>query len=504
MMTVKNAGLSGRIARALASRASWYFVFGLFALQAVWFAASAAYPMAFDERYHFGLIQLHAQQWLPFFTSQPPTGMYGAVVRDPSYLYHWLMSLPYRSIAVFTHNQTTQIILLRLVNVAFFAYALILFRRLMRRVGVSAALTNVSLLLFTLIPVVPFLAATINYDNLLTVVVPWTVLLTLDVLAAFRGYRVPLARLGVLVAVLLLGALVKYPFLPVAVVTVLFLLWHAWRQKLFDTAVWRTAWADFRRLSGVRQLLVVVLLALAFGLFAERYGVNMVRYHVPVPKCDQAISQRECMEYGPRGRDYGLEQAKPADFHPNPVRYTGSWLYGMWFRLFFAVGPEPVFDTRAPLFAVGRVAIGAAVLLALGVAVRFRRLFAARPERVLLLLIMLGYGLALFADNFAEYVDTAAPVAINGRYWVPFLPLFFGLSGLAWAQLLRRRPAIKTAAAMLTLAVFVLQGGGVMTYIVRSNDNWYWPNATLRRMNGDIRRVISPIVFGKQLPRPKA
>ncbi len=487
----------------MANRAFWYFVFGLFVVQAVWFALSAAYPMAFDERYHFGLIQLHAQHWLPFFTSQPPTGTYGAVVRDPSYLYHWLMSLPYRGISLFTHSQTTQVVVLRLINVALFAYALILFRRVLRRLGVSTALTHVSLLAFTLVPVVPFLAATINYDNLLMVVVPWTALLTLDVLAAVRERRVPLARLSMVLCVLLLGSLVKYPFLPVMVVVTLFLLWQAWRQRLFAAVAWREAWVDVRKLSFLRQALLVLLLVTAAGLFAERYAINMVRYHTPVPKCDQVISQVECMEYGPWDRDYALAQFKPADFHPNPVGYAQSWFYGMWYRLFFAIGPEPVYDTRAPLFVIGRAAVAIAMLLVVGAAARFRWLFAGHPERLLLLLILLGYGLALFADGFAEYVHTAAPVAINGRYWVPFLPLFFALSGLAWANILRRRPFIKTGVAVLVLVVFLLQGGGTMTYIVRSRDSWYWPDVTVRRLNSSIRTSVSPLIFGKDLPRPK-
>ena len=86
-MTTRILGVSERLARIFASQVFWYAVFALFIVQAAWLACSAAYPMAFDEQYHFGLIQLHAHQWLPFFTSQPPTGAYGAAVRDPSYLW---------------------------------------------------------------------------------------------------------------------------------------------------------------------------------------------------------------------------------------------------------------------------------------------------------------------------------------------------------------------------------------------------------------------------------
>ena len=73
------------LSKALAAERCFYLIVILFGVQAVWFAFTARYPMAFDENFHFGLIQLHAQQWLPFFTSQPlHAEQFGAVVRDPS------------------------------------------------------------------------------------------------------------------------------------------------------------------------------------------------------------------------------------------------------------------------------------------------------------------------------------------------------------------------------------------------------------------------------------
>jgi hypothetical protein len=476
----------------------WCIIFGIYVVESVWLALSAAYPMAFDEQFHFGLIRLHARQLLPFFTSQPPTGVYGAVVRDPSYLYHWLMSLPYRAILLFTHDQTIQIIVLRLINVALFAIGLILYRRLMRRMGLSPAFTHSSLLLFILVPVVPFLAATINYDNLIVVIVPWAALLSLDVTEAFRKHQILLARLMGLLSVLLLGSLVKYAFLPVLVVTCLFLLALMWRYRLLTATVWWAALKEVRAMYWIRQVLLVVLLLISIGLFSERYVINLVRYHTPVPTCGQVISQSLCSQYGPSARDYAYESVKPAAFRPNIIMYTGSWLHGMWYRLFFAI--NYTYENYPPLFIISRIAIGTAVLLGLGVVFRSRWIFRGHPERLLLLLLIFGYGFALYFDNYTEYTQTAEAVAINGRYWIPFLPFIFVLGGFAWSDILRRTPGVKTGVATVVLAAFLLQGGGAVTYIVRSNDNWYWPNKTVRRLNGDIRTVVSPLIYGKNLP----
>ena len=59
------------ISRLFRSPQTFYVVVGILVLQSVWIALTARYPQAFDENYHFGLIQLHAHQLLPFFTHQP-------------------------------------------------------------------------------------------------------------------------------------------------------------------------------------------------------------------------------------------------------------------------------------------------------------------------------------------------------------------------------------------------------------------------------------------------
>ena len=497
-MTDRIRAAADAVKRFLGSALCWRIVFGLFVLETLWLVLSAQYPLAFDENYHFGLIQLHAQQWLPFFTSQPAdAGVYGAIVRDPSYLYHWLMSFPYRLIGVFTDNQTAQIIFLRLINVGLFAYGLVLYRRMARRLGASPALSNSLLALFILIPIVPYLAAHINYDNLLLVMVPLAVLLALRLLDGFREKRVDAAALLWLFVLLLLGSLVKYPFLPVAAAVAAVLAVYVWRSGLLGTRGVHNFVTSFGRLDRFKQIVLIAACLLSFGLFAERYGVNLMRHHDPVPACNVAISHQECLQYGPYARDYGYTQGKSPDFHPDVSFYVWQWLRGMWYRLFFAINYN--YFNNPPLYVISRLAIVVCVLLVAGIAVRFRTLFAGSPARQLVLVVMLGYVLVLFADGFSSYAKTGVAVAINGRYLIPFLPLLGMLGGLAWSQILRRYPVAKTAVAGLVLAVFLLQGGGTMTFIVRSSDDWYWKNDFVRGVNRTVRDVVSPTILGKGL-----
>lgn len=456
---------------------------------------SAQYPMAFDEQYHFGLIQLHAHQWLPFFTSQPTdSGAYGAIARDPSYLYHWLMSLPYRLIALFTPNQTTQIICLRVINVALFAYALTLYRTLVRRIGASRALTNSLFAVFVLIPVVPFLAATINYDNLLMVAIPVSMLLGLRVMKDFREKRVSAPALLGLCTVLLLASLIKFPFLPVFAVMVLYSVWLAWHEGLLNRRGVRGFTASYTSLSVVRRIVLLAACLLAFGLFAERYMVNAAVYHVPVPACDAVIGHDTCMEYGPYGRDAQYKMNKPATFRPNFFVFAWEWLYGMWFRLYFAINQN--YYTRKPLFVVSWIGVVGAVTLAVGILMRFRSLFRGNRTRQLIAWVTAGYIMTLFLDNFKGYAKTGMPVAINGRYLIPFLLFLFAFGGIAWSKILHRHTVVKTTTASIVIALLLLQGGGTMTYILRAaGDDWYWNNSVVRSVNRSIQKAALPVII---------
>src|SRR4051794_33439598 len=94
----------------LRSRAFFVAIMVLFVIEAVWIAFSATYPMVFDENTHFGIIQLYAHKWSPLFLHQPPHAEFaGALTRDPSYFYHYLMSFPYRLLTHTTSSVMAQV-----------------------------------------------------------------------------------------------------------------------------------------------------------------------------------------------------------------------------------------------------------------------------------------------------------------------------------------------------------------------------------------------------------
>lgn len=499
---IKRSLFLRRTSAVIGSRKFFWGIIGLLVAQAAWIALSGRYPMAFDEDFHLGIIRLYAHHINPFLSGQPPgADTFGAVARDPSYLYHYLMSFPYRLVTVFTHDQTLQVLWLRAINIALFASGLVVYRRLLLKTGARRTIVHGSLLLFVLIPVVPLLAAQINYDNLFLPLVGLTLLLTANFRDQLDGRRFNTRLLIGILTLCLLTSLVKYAFLPIFLAIVIYLAISIWR---LNPKKRRTAevLAGLRPFKSIRTVLLILSLLVSGTLFTQRYGVNVVRYHTPVPDCGQVLSVKACSAYGPWIRDYNFEINK-VDEERNPAVFTGDWLYGMWLRLFFAVdGPATNFETKGPLLLPGVGAIiftvcGAALVVRYGK--RLIHIYDASVLKLFLLTTVLYVG-TLWLDEFRAYIRTGQPVAINGRYLFPVLPFLILAAALAFNEMCRRRADVKLWAGTLAV-VCLLWGGGALTYILRSQPSWYWQNQTVRTVNHAVQKTLGPITPGYRKPR---
>ena len=487
----------------LASNGFFYGIIGLLSLQALWIALSGRYPMAFDEDFHLGIIRLYAHHISPFWSAQPPNAdMFGAVYRDPSYLYHYLMSFPYRLISIFTHDQTIQVLILRFINIGLFACGLPLYRRLLSKVGASRGLIHILLLAFVLLPLVPFLAAQINYDNLFIPLVALSLLLTIRVNEELRLHkRIPMVALLELIIVALLTSIVKYAYLPVLITIGAFLAVQCYRYLGRKKKFWITVGFGLTLIGKRLRLVLLVAVLISAALFVERYGVNLVRYHEAVPNCDQILTVQRCNAYGPYQRDYNYALQKNGDLN-GPVGFTWDWLYGMWLRTFFAVdGPGTSFETRSPLVGPGIAGIALPALGILALLWKARAVLRRHDNSVLALFaaVVACYVALLWLDEYKAYLHAGQPVAINGRYLLPILPLFMVLLGLGCSELFRKRSRLQALLAGISILA-LLWGGGALTFIIRSRAAWYWPNHYVVTANKSMQNALYPIVPGAKSP----
>ena len=491
--------LSNRLRAVCASPKFFYAVIGLFVLQALWIALSSHYPMAFDEDFHLGIIKLYAHHLSPFWSGQPSgSGMFGAIARDPSYLYQWLMSFPYRLLTVITSNQAAIVIALRLINIALFGLSLPLYRRLLLKTGASRALVHACLFIFVLLPVVPLLAAQINYDNLLLPMVAWVLLLTIRIKGKLQHERLPLHDILLLLGVGMIASLVKYAFLPIFVTALAYLAIITWRvhgpRKTFRSALG----ASWRAMSAAAKISLLALVVVSGVLFVERYGVNTLKYHTPIPDCGDVLTVQECRAYAPWARDYVLNQKLAGAPVAGPIQYSGDWFYGLWLRTFFAVaGPADNFETRSPLPVPGLAVITLAAAGLIAVLIKGRTIWRRYDKSVLTLFASVSvlYVASLWSTGYKGFRYTGQPVAINGRYLFPILLPLMIIGALGLYELLKSH---SRTMAVMTLIIFFafLWGGGAWTYIIRSSDNWYWHNPAILHANHAVQHVLWPITPG--------
>jgi hypothetical protein len=485
-------------------QSQWFFRATLifFVLQALWIALSSHYPMAFDEDFHMGIIHLYAHHLSPFWSAHPAgADAYGAITRDPSYLFQWLMSFPYRLLSLCTSNEAARVIGLRLINIALFAASLPLYRRVLLRLRASRAVTNACLFIFILLPVVPMLAAQVNYDNLLVPLVAALLLLTLRIKERLNHELIPLTDIGLLIGIGMLTSLVKYAALPLVVAMVGYLAIVALRVHSRRRTFRQAIAAGWRAMQAGTRWALLVLLLVSSVLFVERYGINTLKYHTPIPDCDDVLTITQCSSYGPWIRDYQYNLSKDqtqTTTLKTPIGYTGDWFWGMWFRTFFAVsGPNDSYQTRRPLPVPAIGAIVVAALAVVGVAVKGRTIWRRYDAGVLWLItaVVVLYVGSLWLTEYKGYLYTGQPVAINGRYLVPIAPLLFGVGAVGIYELLRKvRPAL--ALTGLAIMLSFAWGGGAWTYIVRSSDNWDWQNRAVLDANHAAQHVLWPITPG--------
>lgn len=483
----------------------WFFlaIVIFFTFQAAWIALSSHYPMAFDEDFHIGVIELYAEHKSPFWDAQPAdANKFSAVFRDPSYLYHYIFSWVYNFLGLFTDSLPAKVLVMRFINIGLLVWALFIYRKLLKAMGASEGLTNFLLLIFTLVPVTSLLAGQINYDNLMIPLVGILLLWTLEFIKKLKINKFDSILLIKFLGLGFFGSLVKYPFLPIFFAACLCLLVYiGFTYKTNFKSLWTDLISSFKADKSRFKWLIVSLALLMLILCFERYGINTIRYGTPIPDCGKVMSYNECKEFGPWIRDHDLALKKNYDANM-PWRYFyHDWLYGIWFRLFFAVdGPTNSFQTKGPLTVPAYVFIGFCAVSLLSAIIFIKTLAKKYGYKVgVPFTISMFYAAILWANGFGSFVKTGKPVAINGRYLLPVILPILVVGLIALTLKLQKYKKFQTTLACLFIFC-MLWGGGALTFILRSNDNWYWNNSAVRSANSFVRQKLGPITPGYNVP----
>jgi hypothetical protein len=476
----------------------FYVIVAIFTFSAIWLVFTSRYPMAFDEDYHYKIIQEYAKHWSPFFASPPAgTESLGDITRYPSYLFHYLMSFVYQFLTIFTDSDIVKIIIMRLMNVAMLASSFWIFKKLFEQMKVSRLIANLSLFIFALIPIVPFLGAHISYDNVIIPLTAFTLLSAVYVLNSLRDGTFNSNWFALFLISGLFSALTKYTYLPIFVAVFFYvLIAFGWSYRKHRFEILGAIQKNLQRLPRPKQILLIGALLVGVLLCIERYGINVMRYKTPVPECDQVLSVESCTQYGPWGRDARLRQRKYGDTPSWKIAdYNKVWVRTMTNEFFFAINHE--YLDKQPLVVLYEFA-KFALIFGLTATTLFIVRILKNPSLRFILVTSAAYTAVLWVDNYLNFFDTHWPVAIHGRYVLPLLPAISVVLGYGIKFLVERMPkatqGFLRSFGVVCLLAGMLFGGGLLTYIVRSESSWYWQNSFVVSLNSGLHDVLIKVL----------
>ncbi len=440
------------VEQVIASRYFLWFVFAYFVVQALFFAIFVKFDIPPDENYHYTYIKLFADNFpSPFLSNQGDNFILREAVRNPFFLYHYLLSLPY----FFIRGFADAYVFLRIVNIFIGLGSLALVIAIAKRMRLSPLVTNLGVFMTVCTLMFSFLFGSINYDTLY-------ILLTLSSLVLLLRLieKITLRDTLLLVNVMLLGSMVKINFLPQILIVslVLFLKYKGALRKSFSTML--STFSTHKRLN----ILLLSAACLLSILFVHRYVYNVVKYQTYAPDCARIQTIDYCRKsalYARNERVFGVN--RPAPTH-DTLRSVSEWTALMQNRSFGVFGDLRFLPNKA-------VGLWMDAFLILGVAFTLR--FWQRRDKVIttVLIVCLFNIVILILENYRIYARSGIlELAIHGRYLFAFLPLLY-LIATHYIMKNTRKPFLRFSFIIITVLVFAL--ASMPTFIKKADANWY-------------------------------
>jgi hypothetical protein len=352
-----------------------------------------------------------------------------------------------------------------------------------------------------MIPIVPQLAAQVSYDDLLFPLVGLVCLMCSDLIEQIKAHKPSLKLILGLATICTLTSLVKYAFLPIYLAVVLFLAIYLRIHYKHDLG---SFFASLKKqyLSGSKLVKIVLPIALliSVGMFLQRDGVNLVKYHAIEPNCSKVLTVNQCKAYSPWNYNYGNHnKVLSGQYKPDEsiLTYTQQWFYWMWYRMFFAVnGLTSGFVNYPPLPLPSKTAEFLAFAGFIALVLSAKKVFRRNPYAAFLFTACIVYAFSLYVQGFVTYKYTDQLENMNGRYLLPIMLPLAALIGLAISKILYRNKAAKALKALIAsvAVIMFLQGGGLLTFILNSDQSWFWPNSTVVKINREVKKITRHVI----------
>lgn len=448
--------------RIAASRKFRIVVLALFVVQAVFLVFATHIGVPPDEDNQIQFIEYYADHSPgPVFSHQTPTYNLGDVTREVDYVYHYAMSWVMR-ISPLTHH--ADIYVIRLFSVAFALLTFIIMLRLLRMVGVGRAASNLGLLAVTNLAMVLMMSSAVNND----------VLVWLGTVAGIyflmRLWKEPRPNdVLVLLLISIYGGIIKRTLFPICLifgVATLVMIWKYWQQLRA-----KINWRDWR------FIVLGVLLLVGIGLFTERVGGNIARYHTITPSCTQVQGAEACKIFWQYQRKIDLASDSPAAISlwlgkttvdmpaKSPLVFIPAWGVESYYNIVDIQSNGWQHHVQPPMWLGAVIVTLVLVTTVAGIIYDVRRVRHDMQARWRLIIIGLA-ALTIVSQlvvNYKTYLNNHIfGLALNGRYILPAVILLAGLNFAYGRKLFGRSLG---AAIAIVLLISILAGSGLIVMI---------------------------------------
>ncbi len=468
-----------------------WIIISVFLFQSLWIAFSFRYPMSFDENFHIPVIDIFSHQLSPVIVDQPTSYDHlGNLEHGSVSVYHYLMSFPDRLIGVFTDSFPVKVVFLRIINILMVALGLWIYSKLFRKMGVKNAHINIGLMIFILLPIVPFVAAHVNYDNMLFPLTGFYFLLGINII---RSKRPEWHNMALLLSVGILACLIKFTFFPIFVISLIFLSYLLYAR--FGNRVYRMLKESFLVTKRWIQVISVSVFILFGSFFTYVYGQNIIMYGKLNPSCAESLGSERCAKNFVAQRAT-LAHASKSQRPLLPIPdFTFSWLKNMLIGT-ASTSATPVrgsgevrwLKTFYTLLFFGFLASIFVILYS------WRGLFDT-SEWFFLGTVILALVVSVFAVNLKGHLTNHTLYAQQPRYLLSNAPVLIVMSVISFNKILATHRRIKFLSLTILLLLFT-QGGGLITHITLSKGTWYWQRPLIINVNEKARAILRPFVIG--------
>lgn len=415
--------------------------------------------------------------------------MYRDFAGEGSRLFHYLLSFPLRIIELFTDNIFVQVGILRLINVIFGAVGLYYFFKLFDELKFSRSISNLSIAILISIPVVPWVAGAINYDNFIFMLTPVFMLIFAKLI---KSKTINWALVTTLMLIGMVASLAKFTFLVVFAGALIILAITAFYRKDYLKVPSRINIKSFKHIA------LAVFVTIACVMFVQTYIVNVIQYGTPRPSCQTTLGTERCLANSVVRANERQKGSLDERSMNGPVVYLFRWLDGMINSSSFSASqPDRSIpaSVKAPLPVV-QISILLIFIAVIVCIVRYGKI-SLKSVASLVALVSLIYIFTVLINGYLLYEKYHAFRAIQFRYMLPQVLILIAYAIYLFVQNNQRRLVEHASTFIITAYLFLIlvfiQGGGIITHIMRAEPNWYKVEQ-IRQINVNMRDILEPIV----------